>query len=159
LKQTIKRLVVASAYAVALGVPVQVLAQDGFGVRAGVSADPDQFYFGGHWISEPLIERLRFQPNVEVGVGDDLTLVAFNFELAYWIPLERSPWNLYVGGGPALNLYSFDDDDRPGDDDSELEGGVNVLFGLAHRQGLSFEFKVGVADSPDIKVGVTYTFR
>jgi hypothetical protein len=150
---------IALACVVALGSSSPASAQEGFGLRAGVSADPDQFYFGGHWISEPLVEGLRFQPNLELGVGDDVTTVGFNFELAYWIPLDRSPWDLYVGGGPALNLYSFDEDAFPGDDDSELEGGVNVLFGLAHREGLAFEFKVGLADSPDFKVGVVYTFR
>jgi hypothetical protein len=134
-------------------------AQDGPGIRAGISADPDQFYFGGHWVSEPLTDNLRFQPNVELGLGDDLTLATFNFELAYWIPLDRQPWSLYFGGGPALNVYNFETEGRRGADDTEVEGGVNVLFGLAHRRGLLFEFKAGLADSPDIKVGIGYTFQ
>ena len=58
------------------------LAQDG-GIRGGISVDPDQFYFGGHLETSPLIDRLYFRPNVEVGFGDDLTLIAANMEFVY----------------------------------------------------------------------------
>ena len=33
----------------------------GPGVRAGVSVDPDQFYFGGHYETGELIDRLYLQ--------------------------------------------------------------------------------------------------
>ena len=121
------------------------------GVQAGVSGDPDQFYMGVHYESSPLLDNLRFRPNVEVGFGDDRTLVALNFEFAYSIPLKNSSWNLYVGGGPALNLYNSDGD-------SDAEGGFNILFGLQHARGLFTELKVGAIDSPGVKFGVGYTF-
>ena len=35
----------------------------------GVSIDPDQVYVGGHIETEPLVERLVFRPNVEIGFG------------------------------------------------------------------------------------------
>lgn len=130
-----------------------------YGVRAGVSGDPDQFVFGGHLETDPLIERLTFRPNVEVGVGDDLTLVAVNLEFAYSIPLQNQPWRVYFGGGPALNLYSFGDDHPGRRDDTELEGGFNIMLGLQHTRGLFTEFKVGVEDSPDVKFVVGYAFR
>ena len=73
-------------------------AAQGLGVRAGASVDPDQFYFGGHAETAPLLEELRFRPNIEIGFGSDLTLVAVNFEFAYFLsPAE--PWSLYAGGG------------------------------------------------------------
>lgn len=131
-------------------------AQGAPGVRAGVSGDPDQFYVGAHFETGPLVDRLRFRPNVEAGFGDDLTLIAFNFEFTYGIPIKGEPWGLYVGGGPAINLYSFD---RGGDDDTETEPGVNFLFGVGHRNGFFAEFKVGAIDSPDFKFGIGYTFR
>ena len=127
-------------------------AQDA-GVRAGISVDPDQFYFGGHLETSPLVDRLHFRPNVEVGFGDDQMLVAANMEFVY--KFRRSgDWGIYAGGGPALNIYSFDDVD-----DSETEGGLNLLVGVEARRGLFFEFKVGVIDSPDFKFGVGWTFR
>ena len=76
------------------------LAQDG-GIRGGISVDPDQFYFGGHLETSPLVDRLYFRPNVEVGFGDDLTLIAANMEFVYKFSIAAA-WNLYAGGGPAL---------------------------------------------------------
>ena len=125
----------------------------GLGVRAGASADPNQFYFGGHYESEDLVDRLRFQPNVEIGVGDDRTLVALNFEFTYRLPKPAVPgWQFYVGGGPALNIYHFRDDTDP-------EGGFNGLAGLSHPSGLFVEAKIGAIKSARFKLGVGYTFR
>jgi len=129
----------------------------GLGVRAGVSADPDQFYFGAHFESIEVVEHLRFRPNVEVGVGDHVTLVAFNFEFTYQLPPAALPrslsmWHLYVGGGPALNIYRFSND-------TQSEGGFNGLAGIAHRNGLFAEAKIGALKSPNFKFGVGYTFH
>ena len=134
-----------------LATSTQAWAQ-GPGVRGGVSIDPDQFYFGGHYETPPLVDRLHFRPNLEVGIGDDVVTTAINFEFVYKFP-SRSPWRLYAGGGPAVNFYSFDNDN------SETEGGFNFLIGAEQRNGLFFELKVGVIDSPDLKFGVGYTFR
>jgi hypothetical protein len=130
------------------------LAQDG-GVRGGISVDPDQFYFGGHLETSPLVDRVHFRPNVEVGIGDDLTLIAANMEFVYKFTRNRG-WNVYAGGGPALNIYMVD---SPGDDDSETEAGFNVLGGIESAGGLFFEFKLGLIDSPELKFGVGYTWR
>jgi hypothetical protein len=126
------------------------------GLRAGVSGDPDQFFFGAHVESAPIADRLRFRPNVEFGVGDDVTLVALNFEFAYSIPLRRQPWRVYFGGGPAANIYSFDDSRGGGTD---VEPGFNILIGVQHTRGLFAEFKIGTIDSPDVKFAVGYVFK
>lgn len=128
----------------------------GPGVRGGVSIDPDQFYFGGHYETDALVDRLHFRPNLEVGIGDDVVTTAINFEFVYKFP-SRSAWRLYAGGGPAVNFYSFDHDGRDGD--TETQGGFNFLIGAEQRGGLFFELKIGVVDSPDLKFGVGYTFR
>jgi hypothetical protein len=132
--------------------PTPAAAQDP-GLRAGISVDPDQFYFGGHLETGPLVDRLHFRPNVEVGIGEDLMLIAANMEFVYKFP-RRSGWGLYVGAGPALNIFMVD-----GNDGSETEGGFNVLIGAESSRGLFFEFKVGAIDSPDFKFGVGWTFR
>ena len=123
-----------------------------FGVRAGASANPDQFFFGGHYETRPLMEHLTFRPNIEVGFGDDVTLVAFNIEFAYWIDLKNKPWKVYLGGGPAANLYDSDNE-------TDLQGGFNLMVGAQHRGGLFGEFKVGLIDSPDVKFTVGYAFK
>ena len=140
-----------AAFALVLCVFASPATAQTLGVRVGASADPDQFYFGGHVETSPLMERLRFRPNAEIGIGDDITVVALNFEFAYSFPSRRA-WNIYLGGGPALNIVD-------GADDTEAHGGFNILIGAAHRGGLFVEMKVGALDSPDLKVGVGYVFH
>lgn len=122
------------------------------GLRGGISIDPDQGYFGVHYETPPLIDRLYFRPNVEVGLGDDLTHVGLNMEFIYKFPRRRQNWNLYAGGGPAVNFYSSDND-------TNTEGGLNLIIGAEQSRGLMFEAKFGVFDSPDFKFGVGWTFR
>jgi hypothetical protein len=88
---------------------------------------------------------------VDVGIGD-VTTVSGNFEFTYTFPGGR-PWNLYVGGGPSINWYNFDN----GSDNTEA--GFNFLGGVKNQAGLFFEVKIGVEGSPDLKFGVGYTFR
>jgi hypothetical protein len=126
-------------------------AAQGVGVRAGASVEPDQFYFGGHAETAPLVEQLYFRPNIEIGVGNDVTVVAVNVEFAYTI-LPSDTWDVYAGGGPALNII-----DAEGSTSSE--GGFNLMLGVAHVGGLFGEVKVGFLDSPNFKIGVGYTFR
>ena len=127
-------------------------AQSG-GVRVGVSGDPGQFYFGGHYETAPFVEQLRFRPNLEIGVGDNHTLTALNFEFAYFVPLQRrSPWSVYFGAGPALVIDHVTNNTNTG-------GGFNILVGVQHEHGFFSEIKVGMIDSPSFKFGVGYTFR
>src|SRR5262245_7843700 len=113
------RLVVVALMLGCVAVPASAQSA---GARVGISVDPDQFYFGGHLETAPLVDQLRFRPNVEIGLGDHVTLVALNFEFAYLFPLGQ-PWNLYAGAGPALNIIHEDDD-------TSSEGGFNFLVGV-----------------------------
>jgi hypothetical protein len=143
---------------VALCCAAPAAAQTRIGIRAGASGDPDQFVFGMHVDTSPLIEHLTFRPNVEVGVGDNLTLIGLNVEFAYWVPIRNSRWQVYFPVGPAANIYSFDD--GPGRrSDTSVEGGFNIGVGVQHGRGLFTEFKVGVIDSPDVKIVVGWVFR
>lgn len=124
------------------------------GVRAGASVDPDQFFFGGHYETGPLADRVTFRPNVEIGIGNDLTLIALNFELAYKFPTSK-PWGVYAGGGPALNIFRVDE----GPDRVNSEGGFNLLVGIEHQKGLFGEIKAGAIDSPNFKITIGYAFH
>ena len=123
------------------------------GVRAGVSGSPDQFFFGLHYETEALVERVHFKPNLEVGVGDNRTLVAINLEFVGKFPIQREPWTVYVGAGPALVITKVND---PGG--SDTGGGFNILLGVEHTRGLFTELKVGMIDSPSVKFAVGYIF-
>lgn len=143
----------AVALSMVLAAASPARAQAG-GVRGGISVDPDQFYFGGHFETAEFIDQLYLRPNLELGVGDDVTTVAINIEAVYKIPLRnRRGTSFYAGGGPAINIYDFDNRD------SDTNGGLNLLAGLEFDNGFLFEVKGGVFDSPDLKVGIGYTFR
>ncbi len=126
------------------------VAQMRFGLRAGGTIDPEQFHFGVHAITDPLFENFTFRPNLEVGVSRFVT-VATNFEFAYAFPIEKKPFSLYVGAGPALIVAADSDDANAG-------GGINFLFGLEHDNGFMGEMKIGVIDSPGVKFTVGFTF-
>ena len=121
------------------------------GVQGGVSVDPDQGFIGGHVETSPLVDRVRFRPGVDIGFGDDVTLVGINLEFTYAFTANR-PWHIYAGGGPAINWFNYDND-------SEAEAGFNFLVGAKNRDGLFFEMKIGAMDSPDLRFVVGYTFR
>ncbi len=136
--------------------PAAASAQS-FGIRAGASGDPDQFYIGAHMVSGPVADRVLVRPNIELGFGDHLTLLALNMEFVYTYPFRRSPWSVIAGGGPAANVFVYDTGPGRGRD-SELRGGVNGLVGLTHRDGFFVEVKLGFIDSPAVKLGVGFTF-
>lgn len=122
------------------------------GARVGVSTDPDQFYFGGHFETRPVADKLTFRPNIEIGVGNGSTMTALNFKFKYPL-VTRNDWEFYRAGGPALTIV------RVSDSGTSSGGGFNIAVGAAHRQGLFAEAKFGLADSPQFKFGVGYQFR
>lgn len=149
-------LIVLAVAAASLATAPHARAQEGVGVRAGVSGDPTQFFFGGHVETSPLAERLRFRPNLEIGIGDNRALVSVNVEFAWHFSRGRRDWSPYAGAGPAVNFIVHDD--RPGRDGSDVGGGLNFFVGLEHAGGLFTELKVGAIDSPSVKFAVGYVF-
>ena len=148
-RSVVCRVVVACAVVV---MGAGTAAAQGPGVRAGVSVDPDQFYVGGHYETDELIESVYLRPNLEVGFGDDVTTVAVNIEAIYKYALRNHrDTRVYAGGGPAINFY-----DR--DNESDAKGGLNLLGGIEFGKYF-FEVKGGLFDSPNLKVGIGYTFR
>ena len=102
--------------------------------------------------ASPLVDRLYFRPNLEIGIGDDLTLIGANMEFVYKFTRNRA-LNPYAGAGPALNIF------MPDEGDTSTDAGFNILVGAETPKGLFFEFKIGAIDSPDFKFGVGYTWR
>jgi hypothetical protein len=124
----------------------------GYGVRSGVSINPDQAFVGGHYEFGPVADRLWLQPNADLGFGSDATLVAMNFDVVYRKSIgRRSTWTAFAGGGPAMNWYRLAGQ-------SETQPGANVVGGVRHSKGLSTEVRVGFLDSPELRFGVGYTF-
>ena len=127
-------------------------AAQGAGFQAGVSIDPEQVYVGSHFESRALVDRVHFRPSVEGGFGSDQKLAAINIDFIYRFPLEGTPWSIYQGGGPAVNIY------RVGES-TDTRGGLNAIFGIGHEGGFFAELRVGSVSSPNLKFGVGYTIR
>ncbi len=134
-----------------------------FGARAGLTLSPDQFHIGAHADLGPVIETVRFVPNVEIGFGDDITLIAINADFIY--DFAETPWS--IGGELGLNIWKFDFGDLPSVpgfdvDDTSTDFGLSVLgdYRLLLNSGktLLLEAKVGLIDSADFKVTVGWNF-
>ncbi|HKV10454.1 MAG TPA: hypothetical protein VJ725_20100, partial [Thermoanaerobaculia bacterium] len=94
--------------AVALPAAAQDIGFNSWGLRAGVSDDPDQFVAGVQADFGEFVTNLRFQPNLELGLGDDTTIVSLTAPVHYRFPLEGS-LTLYAGGGLTLGFIDRDE--------------------------------------------------
>lgn len=128
----------------------------GVGLRAGISADPEQVYFGAHVDLKEIAERFWFRPNAEFGFGDGVRLASLNGEFVYLISVKSREWTPYVGGGPAMLIRSFRA--GPNDRDTDVGPGFNFVGGVQQRKGFLAEIKVGAFDSPGFKLGVGWTW-
>jgi hypothetical protein len=124
-----------------------------------VSLSPDQVHFGAHLDFGQFAEHVRFQPNFELGFGDNVTLVALNAEASYRFTSRWETWSPYLGGGIGVNIKSYD---AGRENVSKTDLGVNLLGGI--EKGLSsgdrffIEGKFSLNDIPDAKVTVGWTF-
>jgi opacity protein-like surface antigen len=131
------------------------------GIRAGLSSDPDQVYGGVHFNLGELTKDVRFRPSVEVGFGDDQTVVQMLAEVHY-VFSKFQTWKPYLGGGLGLTYVNYDDGHRG--DGSDTEGSLNAIGGIETelKQGMKlfFEFKLGLAhQDPDIKFGIGLSWK
>ncbi len=123
-----------------------------YGLRGGLTVDPDQFHIGGHLDLGLVADPMRVVPNVEVGFGNDLTVVAFNCDFIYDFP--QNAWSL--GGEVGLNMVDHKDFDSNTDVGLSILG--NYRVGLNSGKILILEAKLGLIDSPDAKFTVGWNF-
>ncbi len=79
----------------------------GWGVRLGVADDPDQGVAGLHLDLGEIVDRLRLAPNLELGLGDDHTILTLTIPVHYRFAVE-APVRPYAGGGLALGFVDRD---------------------------------------------------
>ena len=133
----------------------------GWGPRLGLTFNPDQFHVGAHMDFGNFARHVRFQPNLEVGFGDDVTLVTANADAAYRFSDRWDVWTPYLGGG--VGLVFADAGNHGLGDGTSSDLGVSILGGI--DRGLSdgdrffLEVKLGLTDhTPDAMVTVGWTF-
>jgi len=162
----LRKLSLVVALALVALVPAVAGAQtlEGFGPRVGLSVDPDQIVLGGQLSIGGFDPDWSFDPSLELGFGDDVTVIAFNLDGYYHMRLTDSDWRPYVGGGLGIANISFDLP-APLEDDSDTEVGLNLALGAqvphgdAQRWFGELRFWLGDSDLPAIKVIAGVNFR
>ena len=151
-------LIIGILYSLTVYANTRPVGFNGIGPRIGFTITPDQFHFGGHIDFGDLAENLMMLPNLEIGIGDNLTTVAPSFELDYRFRSNWGAWTPYLGGGLGPVFYSA----KHGDSWSKL--GLYLEFGVGkgsstRESGHFFiEGKLGLVDAPDFKATVGWTF-
>lgn len=131
-----------------------------FGPRAGLTSwdAVDQVHVGAHAILAEIMPNIDFTPGVELGFGDDLTLLAVNGDLTYrFTELTTVPWGLY--GGSGLSLLYRDSDHIDGKTDLGLNAVVGGTYQLTGGNRLLAEVRLGIMDAPDFKLTFGFTFN
>lgn len=132
-------------------------AETPLGVRAGITdwGQITQFHFGLDLRLGEMFPNVEFTPNVELGMGDNANIFSINGDLAYqFTELVTSPWGLYGGG--ALSLHYLDFSNHT-DTDLGLNGLIGVTKVLTNGHLALFEVRLGILDSPDLKLTFGYS--
>lgn len=159
-----KRLVVLCALGALL--PLSAHAQsvmNSYGLRAGFSVDPDQLLLGGQMSIGEVAPNLTFDPNVDLGFGDNATIIAFNLDMHYHFDLSSSTWRPYVGAGAGINFIQVDLPPGVGDDSfTKVTGAFIAGASVPTQSGNRFfsELKLGLGSNyaSDLKLLVGWNF-
>lgn len=156
----LRRTLLALAFLAALPAASFAGSFTAFGPHLGFSQGPDQFVIGGHLQWGDVAPQLDFVPSVDLGFGDNTTLVSLNGDFHYRIDTNTT-WQPYVGGGVGIHFFSFDN--GIGNNDSDTEAGGHFIAGadVATKGHSRFfaEIKLGFADSPDFKALAGWSFK
>jgi len=133
-----------------------------WGLRVGLTDGNDQFIGGAHFNFGEVVERWRFQPDVEIGTGDDVTALVGTAPLLYQFRTS-SRMNPYAGAGLTLGWFEVDADPlTPADDDSEFGVGARATGGIEwpRREDQAFfvELSLGFGDVHDVQMVAAWTF-
>lgn len=138
---------------------------EGWGVRAGLSASPDQVYGGVHFNLGEFARNVRFRPTAEIGFGDDRTTIQALAE-AHYIFSKVQVWKPYVGGGLGFTHVNRSSgccgnhDEEGSDTEFALMGIGGMETKLKSGSAFFMELKVGFGDEdPDVKFGVGWSFK
>lgn len=158
-----RRLLALVALCLALVAPSTSHAFSTFGPHLGFSSGPDQFIVGGHVQFGDVAPHLDFVPGVDLGFGDNLTLISINGDFHYRFDVSGMTWQPYAGAGVGIHFIQFDVD-GPYTDGSDTQAGGHFILGadVPTKSGSRFftEMKLGLnSRSPDLKVLAGWSFK
>ena len=133
----------------------------GWGLRAGVTDDVDQVVGGAHFNLGEFVPHLRFQPDVQLGAGDDHTTIYGTAPVYYRFGTETR-FTPYAGGGVSLGFVDRDLPAGSNADDTEFEIGGKVTGGMEwprpEGQAFFLELSLGFGDVHDAQFVAAWSF-
>lgn len=136
-----------------------------FGVRGGISMNPDQFHGGFFLDAGRIFSNVRLQPSFEFGIGNGVRLAAGNFDGLY--PLGGGRWRPYAGGGLGVNYVDVTDGVGEGRG-ADIETVLNIVGGIewgggTRGSGASYRYVVEgrlglLGNTPDFKLSFGLAF-
>ena len=133
----------------------------GWGPRIGLSDDPDQVVIGAQFNLGELIDNLRFQPDVQLGFGDDQTTIYATAAAYYRFKVDGN-FTPYAGGGIGLGFVDRDLPATSSADDTEFEIGLKATGGiewfLKNNKAIFVELSLGFSDIHDAQVVLGWMF-
>lgn len=137
------------------------LGWQGWGLRAGLADNADQVVGGAHFNMGEIADHLRFQPDVLLGTGDNVTTLYGTAPLYYRFG-GSSGITPYAGGGLALGFVDVDAPAGSSGDDSSFEIGARATGGLEWPRGggeaFFVELSLGFGDVHDAQIVAAWTF-
>jgi len=135
---------------------------EAWGLRAGLTDGNDQVVGGAHFNLGEIADQWRFQPDVEVGSGDEVRSLVGTAPLFYQFH-TASRMTPYAGGGITLGYFDVDADPLvPSDDDSDFGVGARATGGLEwprrDDQAFFVELSLGFGDIHDLQMVAAWTF-
>jgi hypothetical protein len=140
-----------AATALVVSAPLAHADIRGWGPRAGLGFDPDQFVVGLAVVSEPILGPALLSSTFDLGVGDDVTIFELSLDLRWdLIPVPDTGVFVYGAIGPTLVIADYD-------------GGSNTDIGIGAALGLEIpsrgnrmydvEIRLGLTDEvPDVRI-------
>jgi hypothetical protein len=138
------------------------------GVRTGMALDPELVLVGGQVQLGPFFRSdVFFRPSLEFGFGEVTTLVSFNADVIYRLPVsaQGDKWSMFIGGGPGFDFSKLgftsegeEDNDDFSFDDLEFDGGLNIVIGLQSRNGMFLELRSTAYSKPHLRFVVGFNF-
>ena len=147
-----KRMILPAFLMIALvtGFGTRAHADSALGPRFGVTGGNDDFFLGVQGEFGPILGAATLVPSLDFTLGDHSS-TALNADLRFYlIPLPETGLRFYGGAGPTLLLSP----------DTEL--GLSLILGLhipmKSTRRYNIEYRWGLGDIPDHKIGVTIMF-
>jgi hypothetical protein len=131
-----------------------------YGPQFGFTSSPDQFFIGGHLKWGGVAQQLDFVPGIDLGFGDNSTIVSLNGDFHYRLA-TKTTWRPYLGAGVGIHFVSEDNSGPTTDNSNTVTGGQFIAGADVLAKGGSrffTELKLGFNNSPDMKVVAGFNF-